>query len=99
MVAPRYDKHLHSKVQRPSLYGIRLTEEAEQAIVDVFGSPRKAPRKDCHRIKGRIQCRLTEAEIDRLQQALSADGFGTMQDCLAYLVRAYIERIEANEKI
>lgn len=28
-----------------------------------------------------------------------ADGFGTMQDCLAYLVRAYIERIEANEKV
>lgn len=98
-VAPRYDKHLHSKVQRPSLYGIRLTEVAEQAIVDAFGSPQKTPKKDYHRIKGRIQCRLTEAEIDRLQQALNADGFGTMQDCLAYLVRGYIERIEGNEKV
>lgn len=93
MVAPRYDKHLHSKVQRPSLYGIRLTEEAEQAIVDAFGSPQKAPRNDYHRIKGRIQCRLTEAEIDRLQQALQADGFLTMQDCLSHLIRAYTERI------
>lgn len=55
---------------------------------------KKPLEKTTTALKGGIQCRLTEAEIDRLQQALNADGFGTMQDCLAYLVRAYIERIE-----
>lgn len=98
-VAPKYDKHLHSKVQRPWLYGIRLTPAAEAAIVVAFGEPYNRARVDKHKLKAKVQCRLTEYEIDRLQQALNADGFGTMQDCLAYLVRAYIERIEANEKV
>lgn len=93
LVAPRYDKHLHSKIKRPDLYGIRLTEAAEQAVQDAFGPPRDTS-KDYHKLKAKIQCRLTDAEIDRLQSALKADGFVTMQDCLSHLVRSYIERIE-----
>lgn len=98
-VAPKYDKQLHSKIQRPGLYGIRLTPAAEAAIVVAFGEPYNRSKVDKHKLKAKVQCRLTEYEIDRLQQALQADGFLTMQDCLAHLVRAYIERIEANEKV
>lgn len=92
-VAPKYDKHLHSKVQRPGLYGIRLTTAAEAAIVVAFGEPYNRSKVDKHKLKAKVQCRLTEYEIDRLQQALQADGFLTMQDCLSHLIRAYTERI------
>ena len=69
-VAPKYDKQLHSKIQRPGLYGIRLTPAAEAAIVVAFGEPYNRSKVDKHKLKAKVQCRLTEYEIDRLQQQL-----------------------------
>lgn len=55
-----------------------------------------------HKTMEILRCLAAMAGVVLLMAAgggAGADGFGTVQDCLAYLVRAYIERKEANEKV
>lgn len=89
---PGYDKHLHSKVEHPDRYGIRLVLGAEQALEDAFSMTLPEPRKrDNRRLKAKIQCRMTETKFERLQRAFRKDGYATMQEGISYIINLYLE--------
>lgn len=90
---PKYDKTLHSKVERPELYGVRLVRGAERLLADAFAGTAPEPRKrENRRLPARLQCRVSKGDYRRLQLAFRGDGFGTMQDGLAHIIHAYLER-------
>ena len=77
-VAPKYDKHLHSKIQRPGLYGIRLTPAAEAAIVVAFGEPYNRARVDKHkgsppRVRGTVDTLLATRNRERITPACAGN--------------------------
>lgn len=89
---PGYDKHLHSKVEHPEKYGIRLVLGAEQALEDAFAATFPEPRKrDNRRLKARISCRMTETKFERLQRAFRQDGYATMQEGVSHLIDRFLE--------
>lgn len=89
---PGYDKHLHSKVEHPDRYGIRLVLSAEQALEDAFAATTQKPRKkDNRRLKAKIQCRMSESKFERLQRAFRRDGYATMQEGISYIINLYLE--------
>lgn len=95
---PGMDKHLLSKVENPDRYGIRLTNGAEQALEDAFATTAVKARKPEKRRKPiKIQCRLTKGRFERLQRALNAAGYDTMQDGLEFIINSWLEGM-AKEK-
>ena len=89
---PGYDKTLQSKVERPDRYGIRLVNDAERLINEAFAkTAQEARRRDNRRLKARIQCRMTKTELERLQHALNADGYDTIQAGLTAIIKKYLE--------
>ena len=89
---PKYDKYLHSKVERPNDYGIRPVLALESAWESAFASTTpQCRRKDNRRLKARIQCRMTEREYEALQRRFKAQGFDTMQDGVKYIIGRYLE--------
>lgn len=100
---PKYDKSLHSKVCSPEKYGVRLLEQAEQLLLEEFGtgpacSPQtgqgNAVKRDKRRLPCRIYARLTESEYAALQQAIKASGCLTVQEYLRKLIRKDLKRRE-----
>lgn len=92
---PKYDKYMHSKVERPEEYGVRLVNDAERLLEEAFS--RTAPnarRKDSRRLPQRIQCRLSKKDYARLQQALKRAGYDTIQAGLAFIISHYLEQTE-----
>jgi len=88
---PKYDKHLHSKVERPEEYGVRLVNDAERLLEEAFAETAPKPRRpDRRRLPNKVQCRLSKAEFDRLQHALKADGFDTIQAGMTHVIRFYL---------
>ncbi len=55
----KYDKTLHSKVERPEEYGIRLVSKAESTIKDFCQNDVKPAKPDRHRLKQRVSFRPT----------------------------------------
>jgi len=97
---PKYDKHLHSKVERPDEYGVRLLNDAERLIEDAFASTSpKSRKRDCRKLPQRVQCRLAQADYDRLQQALKRHGYETMQAGLRDLIIKFLEGEASNEAV
>ena len=89
---PKYDKTIHSKVERPEEYGIRLLCEAENLIEEAFaGTAVQAKKRDGRRLPCRVQCRMSKARFERLQQALRAEGFETVQAGVAHISARYLE--------
>ena len=100
---PKYDKSLHSKVCSPEKYGVRLLEQAEQLLLEEFGtgpecSPQtgqeNAVKRDKRRLPCRIYARLTESEYAALQQAIKASGCLTVQEYLRKLIKKDLKRRE-----
>lgn len=92
---PKYDKYLNSKVERPEKYGVRLVNDAERILETAFQKTASAPRKpDRRRLPRRIQCRLSRAHFERLQQAFNVAGFDTIQSGLQYLVINFLNEGE-----
>lgn len=90
---PKYDKALHSKVERPEEYGIRLVNEAERLLEDAFQKTTPASRKpDRRRLPVRIQCRLSKTNYTQLQLALKRAGFDTVQAGLTYIINLYLDK-------
>lgn len=90
---PKYDKYLHSKVERPEEYGVRLVNGAERLLEEAFAKTAPTPdKRDRRRLPARIQCRLSKTEYGRLQQALKRAGFDTIQAGLAYIINCYLEQ-------
>jgi len=89
---PKYDKYLHSKVKRPDDYGIKLLDSAEEMLRETIGANPPAPhRSDKRRKPCRIQCRLSKADFKRLQQAIKADGYDTIQAGVSQIIKNYLK--------
>lgn len=89
---PKYDKTLHSKVERPKQYGVRLVCSAEKHLEAAFAETAPAAaRRENRRLPARLQFRLSKKDHRRLQLALKADGFDTMQSELAHIAHRYLE--------
>ncbi len=88
---PKYDKALHSKVEHPEEYGIRLVNEAERMLEEAFVKTTPAPRRpDRRRLPVRVQCRVSKTQLERLQLALRRDGYDTLQAGLAHIIETYL---------
>ena len=89
---PKYDKYLHSKTKRPDEYGICLVSEAQELIKATYGEkPQEARRADKHRLKYKVQCRVTKTKFRRLQQCKKQQGYGTMQTFLDFIINEYLK--------
>lgn len=85
---PGYDRQLQGKVERPAKYGIRLTLRAEKVLREKLGlEPARKPEA-----RRQVTCRMEPTQYDRLQQALKADGFETVQDGVSFLISQYLRR-------
>lgn len=90
---PGMDKPLLSKVENPDKYGIRLVNGAEQALIDAFATTAVNVRKpDKRRKPKRIQCRMSQAQYERLQRALNAAGYDTMQDGIEAIINEWLNK-------
>ena len=89
---PKYDKHIHSKVLRPSEYGIGLIREAQQIVKGIPQETAQKPRRAENRKNPcRCQFRVNKTLFKRLQQAQKRSGYSTMQDFLLYIVKTWME--------
>jgi hypothetical protein len=101
-IFPRYDAQLHSKVERPEQYGIKLCKEAEDAIRAHFLiypiKPSKPHSHDNRTKPCRIYGRLEKGLYSRLQTALKADGYASTQDWMHDAVVEYLKSKEPESK-
>ena len=92
---PKYDKTMQSKCERGSEYGVALLPDAMEALYRRFDpaalAARERKKKSRHRLTCRISCRLEDGDYRELQQHIQADGYQTMQDWIADMVRQYIQ--------
>lgn len=99
-IHPGMDKHLLSKVENPDRYGVRLTNSAEQALEDAFTTTACKPRKpEARRKPMRIQCRMSKAQYERLQQALNRAGYDTIQRGIEAIISEWLNKEADNESI
>lgn len=98
--APRFDRYLLSKCEHPEKYGIRLLNEIEQNLAEAFPLTVPEARKPERRKNPcRLYCRVGKPVYERLQRALRADGFETVQAGLNYIIGKYLEgRNETEDK-
>lgn len=93
---PKYDKTMQSKCERGDEYGIRIREDALEALYATFAPERleqkQVKRSSGHKLKCRISCRLPDEVHEELLEFIKADGFKTMQDWLTDTVEKYIRR-------
>lgn len=90
--APRFDRYLLSKCEHPDKYGIRLLNEIEQNLAEAFPPTVPGARKpDRRKNPCRLYCRVGKPVYERLQRALRADGFETVQAGLNYIIGKYLE--------
>lgn len=99
---PKFDRPLLVKCQYSDLYGVLLRDEAMTALRLKYAPEsctQPSNRKDSHRLKCRISCRLEDEEFADLWRYIRADGYDTMQSWLAYTVRRYIKRRKDKESV
>lgn len=93
---PKYDKTMQSKCERGDEYGIRIREDALEALYATFAPERleqkQVKRSSGHKLKCRISCRLADEVHAELLEFISEDGYKTMQDWLTDTVDKYIRR-------
>lgn len=91
-IYPKYDKTMQSKYENGDEYGVSLRPDAMKALYEQFAPERltKKPKKDNHRLKGRVSCRLEDADFTALQQRMGRDGYTTAQNLLTALVHRYL---------
>ena len=89
---PRYDKHLQSKCEHSSLYGIRLCDDAMAALIRRYAPEDLAPEKkpENRELPCRVSCRMSVEEYDQLMTCVSRGGFHTTQNFLLTLIRRYL---------
>lgn len=97
-IYPKYDKTMQSKCERGSEYGVDLRPDAMEALYRRFDpaalTARRRKKDSGHRLTCRISCRLEDEDYRALQQHIQADGYQTMQDWIADMVRQYIYKRE-----
>lgn len=93
---PKYDKTMQSKCERGDEYGVRIREDALEALYVKFApellEKKQSKRSSGHKLKCRISCRLPDEVHAELLEFISEDGYKTMQDWLTDTVDKYIRR-------
>lgn len=89
-LAPKYDKHLHSKVKKVDDYSVQLIPEIERLLYERFpeGETKKQPVR---RLTCRVYTRMTKVTKEALQRAFEADGYASMQEGMVFLATQYLE--------
>ena len=91
---PAFNKSMLSKSEHGNRYGVSLRRDALDALIDEFAPEARETlrwaRNGRHRLTRKIMCRLVDEDYEALQQLIKDDGFKTMQDWLADMVRQYI---------
>lgn len=97
--AKDYDKTIQSKCENGELYGVCLRPEAVDAVCEAFAPElKRQKRKDTRRLTCKISCRLENADFEKLQLNIKAEGYITTQDWLTAMVRQYNkEKEQKNE--
>ena len=92
---PKFDKMLQSKCEHGEEYGIDLKTKAMDALLAKYApellAKEKHRRDGCHRLKCKVMCRLEDEEYAELWKRIKKDGFDTMQEWLAFKIRAYLK--------
>lgn len=88
-VFPKFDRYLLSKCEQQELYGVTLLPRGMRAVRALL--PEEARKKDTHRRRCRISCRMDDDTYAALIAQIRRDGFRTVQDWLLDQVLAYIE--------
>ncbi len=95
-IYPKYDKTIQSKCENGDAYGIGLRPDALNALYTAFAPEAIQAtgnrKKERHRLTCRVSARLEKTDYERLQQLIKADGYSTMQEWLAWMVKQYIQR-------
>lgn len=91
---PRYDKHLQSKCERSSVYGVRLCDDAMDTLIKTYDPQEAKPKRkpENRKLPCRISCRMTVEDYNRLMDQVAAEGFQTTQDWLLSHIKRYLER-------
>lgn len=98
-----YDKYLDSKVMRPAKYGVTWTDSAKTAL-DAVATAQESEKAeaiqkrpvDRHKHKGRLTARMPQDQILRVQDAVKACGYGTVQSWIG--ICAYRLLYEADKR-
>ena len=88
---PRYDKHLQSKAERSRLYGIRICDDAMDALYKAFApekAKRRKPEKRTHPC--RLVCRVSAEDFILIKALMQQEGISTIQDWLYSLIKKYL---------
>lgn len=92
-IYPKFDRYTQSKCEGD--YGIELKPDAMQHLMETFAADeleaKARSRHGKHRLTCRIAARLPDDTYAALMQQVHEDGFGTVQDWLAELVRRYLD--------
>lgn len=99
---PSFDKTMLSKCENGEKYGILLKPNVMDTILDELAPESREVIKrrirGGHRLTHRIHARLEESDYTKLQQYQKRDGYKTMQDLLADLIKKYISKGENHDK-
>lgn len=91
---PKYEKTIQSKCKRAGEYGISIQPDALAALMEKFApdevEAKKRRRHGKHRLTCKITCRMENELYGLLQQQTKADGYDTVQDCIADLIKTYV---------
>ncbi len=99
---PAFDKTMLSKSEHGDKYGVTLRRDALDALIDEFAPEEleavRYRRGGRHRLTRKVMCRLEDEDYAALQRHIEADGFTTMQNALAHLIKNYIsERSQSHD--
>ena len=100
---PKYNKYDHSHI-KDTRYGIRPVDEAIRLVQEKFGElppylqissklTVEQRKKDSHKLRHKIYCRLSGEQFDLLQQHVNGLGI-SMQEYIFQKVSADIKRGE-----
>lgn len=100
-----YDKYLDSKVAIPDKYGVTWTDAAQSAL-DAVATAQESAKKtaaanrpcDRHKHKGRITARMPQDQITRVQEAVKACGYGTVQGWISMCAYRLIYEADKRQK-
>lgn len=92
-IYPGFTKIQCTMINKPAKYGVQLTKEAEEALIDKYGysdglSVKKKTKRSVKRIKtNRLTVRLDNASYDRLKNKMQQRGSESVQSFLEEIIR------------
>ena len=86
---PRFSFDLYDKCEHSDVYGVELRREAVESLRTKFGSVKaKKKRRDGHKLKKRLACRVNDDIFDAVQDYVTFCEGGTVNDLIIKLLTA-----------